>query len=95
MKRGALVKTSGPFFRWSLPPVKARCPDFLRRLVALVHSMRLYLMKSAHAELSNTAWQEIGVKPILGLEWDTTLSNHTFRFWGYNCPPRARESKVG
>jgi len=38
------------------------CPDFLRRLVALIHSMRLSLMKGAHADLSSTAWQEIGVK---------------------------------
>jgi hypothetical protein len=52
-------------------------PDFLWRLVALIHSMRLSLMKGAHADLSSTAWQEIGVKPFLpapagrgGLEWD-------------------------
>jgi hypothetical protein len=38
-------------------------PDFLRRLVALIHSMRLSLMKGAHADLSSTAWQEMGVKP--------------------------------
>jgi hypothetical protein len=38
-------------------------PDFLRRLVALIPSMRLSLMKGAHADLSSTAWQEIGVKP--------------------------------
>ena len=43
------------------------CPDFLQRLVALIHSMRLSLMKGAHADLSSTAWQEIGVKPLLGL----------------------------
>jgi hypothetical protein len=43
------------------------CPDFLRRLVALIHSMRLSLMKGAHADLSSTAWQEIGVKPGFGL----------------------------
>jgi hypothetical protein len=46
------------------------CPDFLRRLVALIHSMRLSLMKGAHADLSSTAWQEIGVKPSFGFEWD-------------------------
>ena len=40
------------------------CPDFLRRLVAL---MRLSLMKGAHAGLSSTAWQEIEVKPSVGL----------------------------
>jgi hypothetical protein len=39
------------------------CPDFLRRLVALINSMRLSLMKGAHADLSSTAWQEIGVMP--------------------------------
>jgi hypothetical protein len=27
--------------------------------------MRLSLMKGAHADLSSTAWQEIGVKPFL------------------------------
>jgi hypothetical protein len=42
-------------------------PDFLWRLVALIHSMRLSLMKGAHADLSCTAWQEIGVKPSVGL----------------------------
>ena len=41
----------------------AICPDFLRRLVALAHSMRLSLMKGAHAGVSSTAWQETGVKP--------------------------------
>jgi hypothetical protein len=43
------------------------CPDFLWKVVALRHSMRLSLMKGAHAELSCTAWQEIGVKPFFGL----------------------------
>jgi hypothetical protein len=43
------------------------CPDFLRRLVALIHSMRLSLMKGAHVDLSSAAWQEIGVKPGFGL----------------------------
>ena len=42
-------------------------PDFLRRLVTLIHSMRLSLMKGAHADLSSTAWQEIGGKPHFGL----------------------------
>jgi hypothetical protein len=48
------------------------CPDFLRRLVALIHFMRLSLMKSAHADLSSTAWQEIGVTPSFaypGVPW--------------------------
>jgi hypothetical protein len=35
--------------------------------VALIHFMRLSLMKGAHADLSSTAWQEIGVKPYFGL----------------------------
>jgi hypothetical protein len=35
--------------------------------VALIHSMRLSLMKGAYADLSSTAWQEIGVKPAFGL----------------------------
>jgi hypothetical protein len=57
----------------TLPPVPAtkvgvpHCPDFLRRLVALIHFMRLSFMKGAHADLSSTAWQEIGVKPCLCL----------------------------
>jgi hypothetical protein len=42
----------------------APCPDFLWRLVALIHSMRLSSMKGAHAGLSSKAWQEIGVKPF-------------------------------
>src|ERR1700691_187887 len=43
------------------------CPDFLWRFVALIHSMRLSLMKGAHTGLSSAAWQEIGVKPSFGL----------------------------
>jgi hypothetical protein len=35
--------------------------------VALIYSMRLSLMKGAHATLSSTARQEIGVKPYFGL----------------------------
>jgi hypothetical protein len=54
------------------------CPYFLRRLVALIHSMRLSLMKGAHADLSSAAWQEIGVKPGFGLSgitaFDVSLS---------------------
>jgi hypothetical protein len=50
------------------------CPDFLRRVVALIHSMRLSLMKGAHADLSGTAWQEIGVKPCFGLSGQTKVS---------------------
>jgi len=42
------------------------CPDFLQRLVGLTHFMRLSLMKGAHADLSSTARQEIGVKPYFG-----------------------------
>jgi hypothetical protein len=33
----------------------------------LIHFMRLSVMKGAHADLSSTAWQEIGVKPGFGL----------------------------
>jgi hypothetical protein len=50
------------------------CPDFLWWLVALIHSMRLTLMKGAHADLSCTAWQEIGVKPSFGLSGITQHS---------------------
>jgi hypothetical protein len=39
----------------------------------LIHSMRLSLMKGAHADLSSTAWQEIGVKPYFGLSGITAL----------------------
>ena len=67
-----------------LPPANkcwvAHFPDFLRRLVALIHPMRLSLMKGAHADLSSTAWQEIGVKPSFGLSGIVTsdaLQNHS------------------
>src|ERR1700677_3007892 len=53
------------------------CPDFLRRLVALIHSMRLSLMKGAHADLSNTAWQEIGV--VASPKRDTQTLRRRFR----------------
>ena len=53
------------------------CPDFLRRLVALIHSMRLSLMKGAHADLSNTAWQEIGV--VASSKRDTQTLRRRFR----------------
>jgi hypothetical protein len=33
----------------------------------MIYSMRLSLMKGAHADLSSTASQEIGVKPYFGL----------------------------
>jgi hypothetical protein len=64
----------------TLPPSIANerwvphCPDFLWRLVALIHSMRLSLMKGARADLSCAAWQEIGSSPVFGLEWDTQHS---------------------
>jgi hypothetical protein len=54
------------------------CPDFLWRLVAPIHSMRLSLMKGAHADFSSTAWQEIGVKPYFGLSGTTTALNPPF-----------------
>src|SRR5580698_628146 len=53
----------------------APLPDFLWRLMALIHSMRLSLMKGAHADLSSTAWQEIGVKPYFGLSGLGCLPN--------------------
>ena len=56
------------------------CPDFLQRFVALIHSMRLSLMKGAHAELSSTAWQEIGVKPSFGLSGLMALNVPLLRF---------------
>ena len=37
-------------------------PDFLFKLVALAHLMRLSLRKGAHAALSSAAWQEIRVR---------------------------------
>jgi hypothetical protein len=55
------------------------CPDFLRRFVALIHSMRLSLMKGAHADLSSTAWQEIGGQAVLWLEWDNGSRSATSR----------------
>jgi hypothetical protein len=67
------------------------CPDFLRRLVALIHFMRLSLMKGAHADLSSAAWQEIGVKPFFGLSGLrcprlAVLLNHRFRMSTVFCP---------
>ena len=41
--------------------------------MALIHSMRLSLMKGAHATLSSTARQEIGVKPYFGLSGKMAL----------------------
>src|SRR5271154_4940010 len=60
------------------------CPDFLWRLVALIHSMRLSLIKGAHADLSSTAWQEIGVKPGFGL---SGIPQHSTRLF---CHPARR-----
>jgi hypothetical protein len=37
-------------------------PDFLWKLVALAHFMRLSLRKGAHAVISSAAWQEIRVR---------------------------------
>ena len=63
------------------------CPDFLRRLVALIHFMRLSLMKGAHADLSSTARQEIGVKPGFGL---SGIPQHsTSLFLSLGLPRRA------
>src|ERR1700728_4831096 len=56
------------------------CPDFLRRLVALIHFMRLSLMKGAHAHLSSAAWQETGVKPRFGLSGTPQHSTLLFVF---------------
>src|SRR6201996_3831312 len=53
------------------------CPDFLWRLVALIHSMRLSLMKGAHADLSGTAWKKIGAKPFFGLSGITSRPTQT------------------
>jgi hypothetical protein len=47
-----IVDTAGP----------SASPDFLLVLVALANSMRLSLMKAAHAALSGVAWQEIRVR---------------------------------
>jgi hypothetical protein len=66
-----------PERRFLLPTGNKRwvphCPDFLWRLVALIHFMRLSLMKGAHADLSSAAWQEIGVKPSFGLSGITAI----------------------
>jgi len=48
-------------------------PDFLSRLMALMHLMRLSLRKGAHAALSSDAWQEIRVGMTKGraaLPWE-------------------------
>ena len=55
-------------------------PDFLRRLAALRHFMRLSLMKGADADLSSAAWQEIGVKPSFGLSGIMALDVPPLKF---------------
>jgi hypothetical protein len=60
-------------------------PDFLRRLVALIHSICLSLIKGAHADLSSTAWQEIGSSPVFGLEWDNNTKRPGLRPISANC----------
>ena len=51
----------------------------------MIHFMRLSLMKGAHADLSSTAWQEIGVKPALacpGVPWGLSgIPKHSTRFF--------------
>jgi hypothetical protein len=67
------------------------CPDFLRRLVALIHFMRLSLMKGAHVDISGIAWQEIGVKPAFGLSGITLLPVRAFlRSTRIQSPPVLR-----
>jgi hypothetical protein len=41
--------------QWKQIIIIPRTPDFLSRLVALSNSMRLFLMKAAHAVLSDAA----------------------------------------
>ena len=55
-------------------------PDFLRRLAALRHFMRLSLVKGADADLSSAAWQEIGVKPSFGLSGIMALDVPPLKF---------------
>jgi hypothetical protein len=79
--RGASWESNGPASCTNNKRWVPHCPDFLWRLVALIHSMRLSLMKGAHADFSCAAWQEIGSSPVFacpgapwGLEWDTQHS---------------------
>src|ERR1700722_15465247 len=53
-------------------------------------------MKGAHADLSSAAWQEIGVKPRFGLEWEKAspdlqlfppLANSTWKHRPTLCHP--------
>src|ERR1700691_5234345 len=53
-----------------------------------IHSMRLSLMKGAHADLSSAAWQEIGVKPGFGL---SGIPQHSTRPWLGNQELTQRE----
>jgi hypothetical protein len=57
----------------------APLPRFPAEAFALIPSMRLSLKKGAHADLSGTAWQEIAVKPCLGLSG--TRSTQRPSFW--------------
>jgi hypothetical protein len=49
----------------------APLPRFPMKVVALMDSVHLSLMKGAHADLSSTAWQEIGGQAVLWLERET------------------------
>jgi hypothetical protein len=58
---------------FATPAANAGCPicsDSCGGLWALIHSLRLSLMKGAHADLASAAWQEIRVEPCFWLEWD-------------------------
>jgi hypothetical protein len=68
--------------------------DFLWRLVALIYSMRLSLMKGAHAVLSGTAWQEIGVKSGFGLSGLPQHSTRLFSSLGGSRPVPARRGGI-
>jgi hypothetical protein len=70
------------------------CPDFLLRFVALIHSMRLSLMKGAHSDLSSTAWQEIGVKPGFGLSGIHGTQRAIFCHWEQSACQRQVEKEI-
>ena len=57
------VPHSSPVFGLEWDNTALIAPFFVIRSEAEGPAVRLSLMKSAHADLSSAAWQEIGVKP--------------------------------
>jgi hypothetical protein len=70
------------------PRLGAPFPRFPVEVCGVIQSMRLSLMKGAHADISSTAWQEIGVKPGFGL---SGIPQHSTRLFLSSRPERSGE----